>query len=59
MNEQEIQVKKERKTNGGGPVCWIGVWFSLDGGKPEVEVEVTRNEDCFQHVVEREVGREG
>lgn len=32
---------------------------SLDGGKPEVEVEVTRNEDCFQHVVEREVGREG
>lgn len=32
--------------------------FSREG-KPEVGVEVTRNEDCFQHVVEREIGREG
>lgn len=35
-----------------------GVVFSREG-KPEVGVEVTRNEDCFQHVVEREIGREG
>lgn len=35
-----------------------GVVFSGEG-KPEVGVEMTRNEDCFQHVVERETGREG
>lgn len=28
-------------------------------GKPEFGVKVTTNEDCFQHVVEGEVSREG
>lgn len=59
MNEQEIQVKKELKRNGGGP-CLLerGVVFSREG-KPEVGEGVTANEDCFQHVVEREIGRKG